>query len=212
MPSTPKNMHIEGFLAVVFSNGPLRRPRARLYAMAETHRSRHQVFGLSGRIGQKRLHSSSAGPARSYGHTGWTKETSTGTIEGAHRASTRISNLCACAPSVSANLRPARPSRLAPRTRPHATAPAFCAHSAAHLAFHTPLALCTLHAPAPRAPTPHMSRAPHARRQRPARPCAPGAHVLRVPHAGRPLPRATRSACPVFDTPHVPRQAPHVPC
>lgn len=174
--------------------------------MAETHRSRHQVFGLSGRIDQKRPHSSSAGPAPSTGQFGWTKETSTGTIEGAHRASTRISNLCACTPSTSANLRPVRPSRIAARTprtpTPHMPHVAHAAPRAPGARHHTHPACCSRFARGG-----VLEARPYGVNQR--CPCAPAPPRSRALTPRTPSP--TRPARPAFDTPRVPRQAPHLP-
>ena len=198
-------MHIKGILEVVFFKWAAQDTSHEAQLQDRDAPKPTQVFGLSGRIGQKRPHSSSAGPARSKGHASWKNETSTGTIEGAHRASTRISNLCACAPF---RQREPTPRAQGTRTPPHQHS----ARTLLRILLSTRLsrsATCThQHHARPR----HTCRAPRT----------PGASILRVPARRAPtscaphtpgahVPRATRSACPAFDTPLVPRQAPHVP-
>ena len=161
-----------------------------------------QAFGLSGRIGQKRPLSSStgparpAGPARPTGHTGWTNEASAETIKGAHRASTRISHLCACAPVRQRELTSHAPGTRAPRAG-HLTHPAwrlrFARGDALEARPYGVKQYCSCApgplrppaaAPALRAFAPSHLRRLAPRAPRPARPAHP-CHTPRVPLARR---------------------------
>lgn len=167
---------------------------------SQTSRRRHTEADskLSSRIGRKRLYNSSAERAQPAEQNSWAKTTSTETVEEAHRASTRITNPCTCAPPVRVNLRPAHPSRLAPRTfrtPPHQ-------HAARFLRIMCPAHLSRVRTSCGSAP--YAPRAPRRRaRHMPCTACRAPARIKHHTPATAPQARASHA--------RVARQAPHVP-